>query len=201
MGQDQVISSEAPRRQRPRFLGQYIIKSRFQFKFAIIIFTFLAVAALTIWLEGNYVIKSLIDRGVVTDDMAVNQLNILNKMIFYTSVLALAVTFGLSLFFSHFVAGPIYRFESIFKQMKTGDMTAVVHLRKHDELKDTAELFNHALVSLRQMIRKERAGLGVALTSIRKVVEELKAAGKEDQASKLEEILFELHNNPPEIKI
>jgi|GEM_PF-2400140 len=202
MAQEHVVTEQGIQKSRvSRIFGQYIVKNRFQFKFALVVFLFLAVAAVTIYLEGRFVINSLIERAVVTDEVAVGQLKILNSMIFYTSVLALAITFGLALFFSHFIAGPIYRFEKIFEQMKQGDLTAIVRLRKHDELQDTAESFNYALASLRQKLRKDRETVQMGSEKLRNVAEALKKAGRKEEALEIEQVLFDIQNNPPQIKI
>ncbi|NLD98438.1 MAG: hypothetical protein GX640_01070 [Fibrobacter sp.] len=51
----------------------------------------------------------------------------------------------LTIFFSHKVAGPVYRLECICKNIIDGKYTDIVRLRQGDELQNLAALFNEAL--------------------------------------------------------
>jgi len=63
-----------------------------------------------------------------------------------------------SIFISHKVAGPLYHFNRIFKELKTKNLTARVRLRKYDEGKKTAETFNQAVLELdRSIARMKKA--------------------------------------------
>lgn len=196
---------EAPPSRSPRsgmrFFGQKLIKIRFQLKFSLVILAFLASASALIWIQGSWFINKMVKMDLIQGEEALSQIKFLNQNIFYLSVLALAVVFGLSLFFSHFVAGPIYRFEKIFEQMREGDISAIVRLRKHDELKDTAEVFNQALMTLRQRIRKEREHMLISMEKLRKFSERLKSQGKSAEAAELDHLMADLKNTPPQIKI
>lgn len=50
-----------------------------------------------------------------------------------------------SLFISHKVAGPLYRFEHILRQINQGDLAVRCQLRKFDEAKSVAHSFNLTL--------------------------------------------------------
>ena len=202
MTEESAASHSAPVRGRvSRFFGQYIVKNRFQFKFSFVIFLFLATAMTVIWLQGSWVVSRMISQGLVTGDEAISHLRILNQNILYLSVLALAVVFGLTLFFSHFIAGPLYRFEKTLEQMREGDLSVIVRLRKHDELKDTAECFNQALTSLRGKIRHDREVITVSLDKINKLIQQSRQEGKAVETDLLEKIVSTLQNTPPQIKI
>ena len=101
-----------------RFFGIKIIKTKFQFKFSLVVFIFLAVSAGAIWFWGNSMVSKMIESGMLTGDDAIASVNVLRDNIAYISILALAITFGLSLFFSHYIAGPIYRFEKTLEAMR-----------------------------------------------------------------------------------
>jgi nitrogen fixation/metabolism regulation signal transduction histidine kinase len=51
----------------------------------------------------------------------------------------------LTVFFSHKVAGPIYRFEKACNSVIEGDYTSVIKLRKGDEMQNLATLLNEAI--------------------------------------------------------
>jgi methyl-accepting chemotaxis protein len=188
--------------QSSRFFGVKIIKTKFQFKFSLVVFLFLACSVGVIWFWGNAMVGKMIESGMLTGDDAIASVNVLKDNIGYLSVLALAITFGLSLFFSHFIAGPIYRFEKTLESMRDqGDLTIHIKLRKHDEFQETADLFNQALVSLRNKVRKERETMASKVDQLTALSQKLRAAGQASVATELDAIVGELKNNPPQLKI
>ncbi|HNV86131.1 MAG TPA: methyl-accepting chemotaxis protein [Candidatus Omnitrophota bacterium] len=73
-----------------------------------------------------------------------------------------------SIFISHKIAGPLYHFNRIFKELKAKNLTARVRLRKYDEGKKIAETFNEAVLELDRSVAKMKkaareAGEGVKL--------------------------------------
>lgn len=198
---ESVLTHAAPQRKVSRWFGQYLINLRFQFKFSLVIFIFLSVAAFTIWVEGKLAVKNLIETNMITDPQSIENLHILNDIVGKTSILALAVTFGLSIFFSHFIAGPIYRFEKILEEIRAGNLNLYVRLRKHDEFKETAEIFNQAISSLRHKIQKERDSFGVTAENLKNVSEKLKQAGRTSEAAEIDHIILDIKNNPTQLKI
>jgi len=54
----------------------------------------------------------------------------------------------LSLFLSHRIAGPIYRFQEILQEAEKGNLSQAVHLRKTDEFKELSKDFNLFLKNL-----------------------------------------------------
>ena len=202
MSQDDVYSGTPPMSKRPsRFLGQKLVKTKFQLKFGITIFVFLFIAMLLIWLEGKFAMKHMVETGMVANQDAILQMELLNKMIFNTSVMALFLTFALVLFFSHFIAGPIYRFEKTLEQMRDGHLDVTVHLRKWDELKEVGDLFNQTLASLRNRVKKDRDTLSAALDKAKSVSEELRKKGSIAQAEQLDRVVDEIRNAPPQLHI
>ena len=61
--------------------------------------------------------------------------------------LLILITVG-TIFLSHKIAGPLFRFQKIFESLGRGDMTVRCQLRKFDEAKPVAESLNQALVFL-----------------------------------------------------
>ena len=61
--------------------------------------------------------------------------------------LLILITVG-TIFLSHKIAGPLYRFETILYQMALGDFSVRCHLRKFDEAKSVSQAFNRTLDSL-----------------------------------------------------
>jgi methyl-accepting chemotaxis protein len=187
--------------QRPRFIGQKIIKARFQFKFAISILVFLSVAAAIVWLQGRMAVSNMIASGAVTDPSAIEQLKLLNSIVGRTIILGLAITFGLSLFLSHYIAGPLFRFEKTLEEMRGGNLTMNVKLRKNDELKDVADSFNQALAGLRAKVKMDRDNLAAGVARGRALAEQLRQAGRAEEATQLDALLRDLESTPSQIRI
>lgn len=190
-----------PIQRKSRIFGQYIIKTRFQFKFGIMIFIFLALASLLIWLEGHVFVKNMISSGTITGEDAIQQLHLLNGIIARTSILAVAITFGLALFFSHFIAGPIYRFEKTLEQMRDGNLNIHVRLRKNDELQEVADTFNQALASLRNKVKQDREKIYACLDRANEVVQQLRQAGRTQEADEIEKLIQDAKTAPQQIQI
>ncbi len=186
---------------RSRFFGTRLINTHFQFKFGLVVFLFLAAVALLVWIQGSIIIQSMVSSGATTDAIYSAQLRFLNNMIAKTFLLGIALTFGLSLFFSHFVAGPIYRFQKILGEMKEGKLNLHVQLRKHDELKEVADAFNLALSGLRNKLREERNNASAIANQIEPMIQKLRKAGRTAEASELDRIYTEIKNLPPQIQI
>lgn len=58
-----------------------------------------------------------------------------------------------SLYFMHRIAGPLYRFSTLFRSIGTGALHQRARLRKHDYLHREAQAFNTMLDSLENRIR------------------------------------------------
>ena len=201
MSEDMISSDAISPKKVSRFFGQYIVKNRFQFKFSVMIFIFLAVACFTLWFQGHWAVGRMLKVGLVQGEDAILQLHLLNDLVAKTSILALAITFILSLIFSHYIAGPIYRFEKTLEEMRNGNLSVHIRLRKRDEFKETAELFNQTLASLRVKVQKERDGVEASVQKIKAFADKLKKSGKTQEANELEQLVFDVKNNPPQLKI
>ncbi|MCS6983657.1 MAG: methyl-accepting chemotaxis protein [Leptospiraceae bacterium] len=74
-------------------------------------------------------------------------------------IFALALLIGLYLsyillFFSHRIAGPIYRFDKTLGEILNGNLTVEVKLRAGDEFHKTAAQFNEMTKALRDRVRR-----------------------------------------------
>lgn len=79
--------------------------------------------------------------------------NLLNSLlwVFGAGMLLVIVQIVLlTIFFSHKVAGPVYRFEKVCHNMIEGDYTDQIKLRKGDEMQNLASLLNMVLKVTRE---------------------------------------------------
>lgn len=74
--------------------------------------------------------------------------DVLLPAIVISEILSFLIVGVISLFVSHRMAGPIYRFEKVTEGMSEGDFTIHVKLRDKDEFKDLADAFNSMINKL-----------------------------------------------------
>lgn len=78
--------------------------------------------------------------------------NLLNSLLWVFGIGVMLVIIQvvlLTIFFSHKVAGPVYRFEKVCHNIIDGNYTDQIQLRRGDEMKNLAVLFNEALRTTR----------------------------------------------------
>ena len=73
----------------------------------------------------------------------------------FVSVGAIVVT----LFVSHKIAGPLFRFKQTFKELAEGNFTNQVRLRKGDQLVEVAGDFNHMITVVRAQLMEAKKAL------------------------------------------
>lgn len=69
-----------------------------------------------------------------------------------TLVLITVATIIVTLYISHRLAGPLYRFEEGLKEVGAGDLTKDIRLRKKDQIQDMAAGLNKMIDSLRDKV-------------------------------------------------
>ena len=89
------------------------------------------------------------DIATVERRHAAVQLLYLHARILPAIALALCVFAVHGIFFSHRIAGPLYRFKQIFRSVRSGDVPSGVHLRQKDFLREEANELGQMLSSLR----------------------------------------------------
>lgn len=109
--------------------------------------------------------------------------------VIYTNLITLGLvtlaTIVVTLFVSHKIAGPMFRFEKELKQVAEGDLTKRVVLRKKDQITDMAESLNDMISSLHEK-----------LLDIQTDVERIRqSASKQNAPKELIEELNKLHQN------
>jgi methyl-accepting chemotaxis protein len=167
---------------------QYFIKKDFQFKFIlkfcliVLIGTILSTGLLFLFSQGTLTSSFQQSRLVIKN----TSLAILPALI-YTNLITLGLitlaTIVVTLFVSHKIAGPLFRFEKELKEIEKGDLTKSIRLRKKDQTTDLADSLN-----------KMTAGLHEKVLDIRTGVENLiESASKQNAPQELIEDLNHLH--------
>jgi methyl-accepting chemotaxis protein len=191
----------APRPQgSSRLFGQYIIKFRFQFRFSLILLGIMSAAMFVLWMESTAALKRLIESGGISNPDVVIQIELLIEIIGKSAFMLAAIGFGVILFLSHFLAGPLYRFEKVFDEIRDGNLTVVARLRKHDEMQDVADRLNQALAGLRNKFKKDRDAAEAEWAIVEAISKELRAAGDAARADKLDKVLLDRRARPSQIR-
>lgn len=153
--------------------SHYFIKKDFQAKF-ILKFCLLLLAGVIV----STGLLFIFSRDTLTSSFQDSRLVIENTAIailpnvVYTGLITLALlaiaTIIVTLFISHRIAGPMFRFEKELKEIGEGDLTKKVSLRKKDQTQELADCINHMTASLRGKVIPIRTGLEHILKSARK---------------------------------
>jgi general secretion pathway protein G len=195
---------------RRRF--QRVIVRRFQLKFVLanLLFLCLAVVVFIGVVFGPVVVRLLDASGPFEDRAAVADVFLaLHARIWFGIVpLFLLATLRLAVM-SHRVAGPLVRFTKVFDEVRRGDVSMRVRVRKHDYLREEAAAFDRMVRSLRrrfQAVRGRSARLQAALKALRAAIPERERAGLHEalraveyEAARLRRPLDGLRTRPQEV--
>jgi methyl-accepting chemotaxis protein len=80
------------------------------------------------------------------------QFTILHESVWPAFPIALLLILVHSVFFSHRIAGPLYRFRNVFKAISQGDLMVETKIRNHDYLRQEAESLEHMVGALRSKL-------------------------------------------------
>ncbi len=87
------------------------------------------------------------------------------------AVIAGLMTIFVVLYISHKIAGPLYRFETLCRQVGDGNLDIITHLRSNDQLHELAESFSGMVDNLRNK-REEKNKL---LLDMKNLLNEMKS--------------------------
>ena len=140
-----------------RRLRNYLINSRFQLKAATIITLVLMVGVVLAIVVGRQTVL----RTYMTSDINITGPegfrsfldHLSDRITVMTTVVLMmwiGIVAGISVIYLHRIAGPIYRFQQVLKQISRGHVPPPFHLREKDFFTDVAADFNRALSILDQ---------------------------------------------------
>jgi len=90
----------------------------------------------------------------------------LTQTVLVVTVLVGLGAIGVTLFVSHKIAGPLFRFKQTFKGLSGGNFTNQVCLRKGDQLLEVAGDFNQMIVVIRTRLSEAKAVLNALKTDM-----------------------------------
>lgn len=143
---------------KPKFKRkQHFIKKRFQFNF---IFEFCVVVFIGAVISTGllyYISKDSLtssyqgSRLVIQSTSSAMLPSIIYTNLITLALIALAVIF-ITLYISHKIAGPLFRFEKDIEQIGSGDLSKNVFLRNADQIRDMADQLNIMTANLRDKV-------------------------------------------------
>ena len=92
---------------------------------------------------------SLVNSRVVVRTTADFILPILIQTVAIVTILVGLASIIVTLFVSHKIAGPLYRFKKVLKALAEGDFSSDFKIRHLDQLQDVADVFNNMISKLR----------------------------------------------------
>jgi methyl-accepting chemotaxis protein len=84
-------------------------------------------------------------------------LRAVNKSLLPKALALAAVIFIAGIFISHRIAGPLYRIERSAEAIRKGDLTVNFHVRKDDDIKDTAHILDEMVDALQADVMRIKA--------------------------------------------
>jgi methyl-accepting chemotaxis protein len=176
--------SEAPRTHPPRKIRNYLLEPKFQLKYtSMVVGVTVVVAAVLGYKAYTYStgqtqlvnIERMEHRGADIDERFIADLEnyaraedrkVLLGVLGGIAVLALALAMT-GIVVTHRLVGPAYRLKQLIAAIGAGRLRVQGSLRKHDELQDVFEAFQHMVEKLRSDREQELRELDDALAQAR----------------------------------
>jgi|APFre7841882590_1041340.scaffolds.fasta_scaffold209572_1 signal transduction histidine kinase len=123
---------------------RYLLKKGFQLRFTLVIIG----AMILIALVTGFSIYSAVTQTLVTqfhgENLALIKHAITYKLLMRSILLIIAIAI-ISIFISHRIAGPVYKFEQTLRALAQEKEVQEIRLRKHDEFYDLAMAINNLI--------------------------------------------------------
>lgn len=155
---------------------KYIVEKKLQFRLLAIdmsyLFGFIVVSSAILFVPLMIKLGSSDTTEVELYEVASRILH-LHSYFWPTALLGLVVVAVHSIWVSHKIAGPLYRFKLMFKAVKDGNLPIPAMLRKGDYLLGEMDVINEMIESLRDRIaeiQQEHALLAEAISELKEVV-------------------------------
>lgn len=155
---------------------RYIIDKKLQFRLLIVaifyLFGFIVVSGAILFIPMMIKLNSSEATSQQLYEVACQILH-LHTYFWPTMLMGLVVVAIHSIWVSHKIAGPLYRFKLIFKAVKNGNLFMPGKLRKGDYLLNEMDIITEMIEGLRSRItevQQEHARLAEAISGLRKAV-------------------------------
>ena len=155
---------------------KFFIDKQLQTKYIILtilmllIYTFLFV----VFLIFPYVVSLTSDAPIAEQADAARMLLTLHKSIWPALGAVILIMSSVSIFITHRIAGPVYRFKKVLAEISSGNLDISIKLRDKDDLKDLAEEFNLVIDDLRGFVKVQQEEYAIISSCISDIEEKIK---------------------------
>lgn len=155
---------------------KYFIDKQLQTKYLVLtilllaIYTFLFVVILIF----PYIVPLTFDAPLEEQAEAARMLLTLHKSIWPALGAVILIMSSVSIFITHKIAGPVYRFKQTLAEISGGNLDVSIKLRDKDDLKDLAEEFNLVIGDLRGFVSTLRDDYETMSSCINELEEKIK---------------------------
>jgi methyl-accepting chemotaxis protein len=175
----------------------YFIEKKFQAKFILRFCALVVLGSLfTVGLLYLFALRSttvsIANSRVVVRTTADFLLPVLIQTVIIVTILVGIATMIMTLLVSHKIAGPLYRFKKVMKELEEGDFSQDFRIRHLDQLQDLADTFNNMIKKIRSVIKILKDNLPSLRDKIDSISEQEVAEGKRSLLSELKKISREL---------
>jgi methyl-accepting chemotaxis protein len=132
------------------------------------------------------------------------QFTVLHDSIWPAFPVALVLILVHSVFFSHRIAGPLYRFRNVFKAISQGNLMVETKIRSHDYLKKEADGLETMVGELRSrltVITADCHALATLVGELKVALRTNTASGTTDMTTQLEQHVTRLMANVQQFKV
>lgn len=109
-------------------------------------------------------------------------------LLLFLQLIFIFITFVISIFVSHRIAGPLYKLGQFFDAVSRGNLNQDLHFRKKDYFVDLAEEFNLMLKEIRSRLQKHQDGTQKAIAELETALMQV----DDDQKNRIQQIIQEL---------
>ncbi len=160
----------------------YFIKRSFQTKFSLRFALLILLEALLITALFWYVSKGTLTTGYSGGELKIEKTASFFYVSFVLILMIASIAVGMVgmlvfIFYSHRIAGPLFRFQKTLQELASGDLTGRIRLRQKDQLVDLGDSINLAAGTLDKQIGR-----------LKKEIETASQHGNKDSLARLKEL-------------
>lgn len=177
----------------PHRRSLFLINRPFQLRFALYVCSWLFALSVVYPL----IIYSLFDfftrylardpNGPLVSNVVSMRQEVILLLVFF-QIVFLVITFMISIFVSHRIAGPLYKLKNFFRQNTDGKLSPELRFRKGDHFTDIAEEYNEMLGNLRTEFKRIKDEVANAANDL-----DGASAGSQPDSNQLKKIVANLH--------
>lgn len=171
---------------------QYFLKDTLQFRLVAVSFVY-QLLILLVFAGAIFVPVGLQLEGPILSSSqfqeAAAQFLVLHRRVWPPLIITLVLLTLHSVFFSHRIAGPLYRFHTVYKAVARGELTVRTGIRKRDFLQKEADALREMVDALRAKIGDVQASSG----EVAAILTELERAATSGSTEDLRQAIETLH--------